>query len=139
MEPGQVYLWEFPRIQSFEEIDAIKARIAAAFAISQEAGEQAERKKENLFFDRRSAVVLSVLGRNITLGMCTTQDYSGKGGVIIEPADYIVQVTTKTLYFRPERILTDHSDYMLKSMGTLKREKYEECLQAVRSFLGTTR
>ncbi len=86
-------------------------------------------------YDRRPVVVLRASGDNVLVGMITTKDYTERGAVKITPEDYAVRGTREIHYFRPDRLTTDHADWLEEFVGRLKPAKINECIEAVCSLL----
>ncbi|MCZ7605843.1 MAG: hypothetical protein M5U25_07140 [Planctomycetota bacterium] len=131
---GQIFFWELPRVLSPKEHEEIDARLEEA----RERGEydKAIELAENQKSDDRPVVILRREGVNVIIGMCTTQDYSDRGAVRIDPEDVVpLGAMEEVTYFRPDRVWTDHVDWKRRYMGTLKREKLAECRAAVSRFI----
>jgi mRNA-degrading endonuclease toxin of MazEF toxin-antitoxin module len=87
-------------------------------------------------YDRRPVVVLHVDSENVIVGMLTTKDYTDRGAVKITPQDYAIGGSREIHYFRPDRITTDHRDWLDDHVGRLKPAKIAECVAAVTRLLG---
>ncbi len=134
---GGIYWWDLPRYLSEAEIDAIDERIENAFRASDELGVIEEAKKENLKYDRRPVVILTIRRNQVIVGKCTTKDYTDRGAVKIEPVDFVRQTTRTTTYFRPDCLGTDHVSYCQGALGVLRPLKFAECIKAAQGVLGT--
>lgn len=91
--------------------------------------------ENEVIYDRRPVLVMYTAGVNVIVGMITTKDYRDSGAVQISPDDYVFGGTREIHYFRPDRITTDHRDWLLDRVGRLKQVKLKECLGAVQSLL----
>jgi mRNA-degrading endonuclease toxin of MazEF toxin-antitoxin module len=86
-------------------------------------------------YDRRPVLVLHASGENVIVGMITTKDHTNRGAVKIGPDDYAFGGSREIHYFRPDRLTTDHADWLEDHVGRLKPSKLSECIEAVKAML----
>lgn len=134
LTPGQLYWWEVPRVLSPQQEAEIDARLAAAELDG--TYDDARKKDENRKSDERPALVLRSNGSNVLLGMCTTQDYTASGAIVIEPNDVTpAGALHQTSYMRQDKVWFDHEKWNSGYLGKLKPAKFEECKQAVSNYV----
>lgn len=139
IEVGGVYWWIFQRDLSDTQVSEIESRIEEARLVSEDMARVESEKKENLLQETRTVVVLAIWRDTATIAMCTTKDYSARHGVKITPEDFHVQRTKTTTWMRPERLTSDSFSWCEGAVGKLTTDKFSECLEAARCYLGQKR